>query len=137
MPAIANITVADGQVTPINHIYEPAGVSSDGTAKWVENVGGSLTGRPQFSINVTSPKGTAATAASKVRLKLTIPRVVSGTDLNGMPYSTILSRPLVDVVFNLTGDMAQAQRDDIHGLLVSFLGNASVKEAIRKVVPFY
>lgn len=137
MPAIGNITVADGQATPANHTFVPAGVSPDGTAKWAENTSSSLYGRPTFTLSVTNPKANAATAASKVRLKLTIPRVVSGTDLNGLPYNTVLSRPLVDVVFNLTGDMAQAQRDDLHAELVNFLQNASVKEAIRNVVPFY
>lgn len=136
MPAVSALTLSDRQATPINHIFNPAGSTGDLTS-WVETASGAVVGRNQLSVSVVTPKNNTGTAANKVRIKMTMPRVISGTDASGRPYQEVLSRPIVDAVFNITNDMTLSDRKVLIGLFTSALLSPSIMEAVEQVTPFY
>lgn len=55
MAAIAPLTLADGQATPVNHTFSPVGKDALGVAKWVDRSSGIAIGYPTVSLLVQEP----------------------------------------------------------------------------------
>lgn len=70
MAQIANLVLADGQATPVNHTFSPIDVR-DGVAKWADKVGGISVGFPVITYSVRQP--TKAARSYKITRKITLP----------------------------------------------------------------
>jgi hypothetical protein len=58
MTAIAALTLADGQGTPVNHTFSPDGIDGAGVAAWVDRSGGIALGFPKITLSMRSPSKT-------------------------------------------------------------------------------
>lgn len=70
MAQIANLVLADGQATPVNHTFSPIDVR-DGVAKWADKVGGISVGFPVITYSVRQPS--KAARSYKITRKITLP----------------------------------------------------------------
>lgn len=71
MSAIANIVLADGQATPVNHTFAPVNINQVGTAKWADRSGGIAIGYPVVTLNVREPQ--KGSPLFKVSMKVVVP----------------------------------------------------------------
>lgn len=55
MTAIAAMTIADGQATPVNHTFAPVNIDVQGVARWADRSGGIALGFPVITFSLKSP----------------------------------------------------------------------------------
>lgn len=68
MPAVATIVLADGQATPVNHSFIPAGQDAQGVWWFEDQSSGNAVGFNRISIALVRPGNPAPGASSENRL---------------------------------------------------------------------
>lgn len=129
MPAIATLSVNDGQAAPVAHSFAP--VSTDGArAKWADRSPSIPAGFKVLSIEMAEPSGNRT--VHKVTLGLTDPVVaaVDGAD-------TVVRYNSAQLVLNIHPDSTLQNRKDILAYVANLAANASVKTAVENLEPFY
>lgn len=142
MPAIKPLTIADGQVTPVNHIFTPANPQT-GTlknlvpARWQELNGDSFVGARRITMSVV-PDFTV-NGVSKVRIVVADP--VIATPSQGCCVDTTLSQvaytDFVNINFNIASNASSAKRKDILAFAKNVLASAEVKAAVETLEAVY
>lgn len=129
MPAIANLTIADGQASPANHTFAVS--TTDGQkAKWLEKTAGSSLGYYQLTYSARSAG--SPTAADVVEVGLILPTLsIDGTLISQARKSS------ASVRFNFAQTATDQERKDLVAYVANFMANASVKAAIPAIEPFY
>lgn len=127
MPAIAGITIADGQPTPVNRTFAPLGVSSDFVASYENRSGGIQVGYDTLSIGFRRANGKVRN--NKVTLKMSLPILevtspATSTGIQPQPTKAYSCDVFVDFVCS---DRSSAQdRKNLVTLLRNALASAGV-----------
>jgi hypothetical protein len=129
MPAIANLTINDGQAAPAAHTF--AVVGTTGTkATWADKSGGIPIGYTKLTNEVREAKST--NGAHSVIFGFELP--VMGT-VNGV--STRVRVSSAQVRFNYAQDSTDQERKDAVAYVINALSLASVKAAAINIEPHY
>ena len=129
MPAIAALSINDGQVAPVAHTFSP--VSIDGsTAKWADRSPSIPAGFRHISLEVSPPSGSRT--VHRITGGYMIPTVatVSGVD-SVVRYSS------AQVVLNVHPDATLQERKDLLAYVANSLGLASWKTSVENLEPHY
>lgn len=129
MSAIANITLADGQATPVNKTFEvmTAQAGQDVPARWVEKTAGVYAG----FIQLTSLVRRTTNKSTKVQVKVALPKL-SSDGLNSLVHTGYGT-----VDFTIPDTMSLQERKDLSRFLANALDNAIIRDAIENTSPAY
>lgn len=128
MPAIASLSINDGQATPAAHTFA-VGTTDGQAAKWIEKSAAASTG--YFPLTYSVRMGKTPTAANVVEIGITMP-TLDGTSVNG-----VMRKSSASVRFNFAQTASQQEMKDLVAYVTNFLSNATVKAAIPALDPFY
>jgi len=138
MTAIAALTLADGQATPVNHTFSPVKVDAAGIAKWVDRSGGIALGYPTITMSVKEPS--KGSRNFKVTRKLVIPvlEVTSPSTTTGIqPAPTLAYNMIQNVEWVLPERSTLAQRSDLIAYAKNFDALAVSTEAVKNFETVY
>jgi len=130
MTAIAALTLADGQGTPVNHTFNPVNIDNVGVAKWADRSGGIALGFPTVSFSLRNP--TQSSRAYKLTAKVVTPvlEVTSPSTASGIqPAPTLAYNLIATLDMVLPERSTVAQRKDLLAFLKNYLANAAVMTA--------
>lgn len=129
MAQVANLTLADGQTTPANHIFTvmTAQYGSDGPAKW-RDIASYVTPMGQYTLSMLVRR---TTAADKVSIKLTMPGI--STDGTATKLYTVTA--VAD--FILPDGATVQERKDAVAFMRNALANSIITDAIWNGSPAY
>lgn len=129
MPAIATLSINDGQAAPVAHSFAP--VSTDGSlAKWADRSPSIPSGFRGISHEVLPPAGNRT--VHKVTFGFNVPVV---TTVNGV--DTVVRYSSGQVVLNIHPDSLLQERKDLLAYVTNFMSNATVKTSVENLEPFY
>lgn len=130
MAAIAAITIADGQATPVNHTFNP--VSTE-PANFRENGSASVPVVGQPSIVVDTSLNPSQTGVSKAKVTLVIPvlETASGSTVGGFtPAPAVAYYLTAKLEMLLPSRSTSAQRKDLRVMLKNLLLDNQVVQAV-------
>lgn len=128
MTAIAALTIADGQATPVNHTFSPVNIDQVGVAKWADRSGGIALGFPTLTFSMRQP-ATKGSRNYRVTAKVTLPVLEAtspSTSTGIQPAPTKAYDLLATLEFVLPERSTLAQRNDLIAYVKNFLANATV-----------
>lgn len=133
MPAIGSLTLADGQVSPVNHTYAP--VSTTGSkATWAERVATGQAFWPMLTNEVVFPTSKDQKSSKPITVRVTFYYPVGVTE-NGVTSLDHFSSVTTNFYFAPTS--SEAERKDIVALYLNNMSNSTVKTSISSLEPFY
>lgn len=136
MPAIGQITIYDGQATPVAHVFNPIQTSP---AVFKENSAGlPQIGEPE--IIATSKLARGADAVNRVKLTLRLPYLeeTSGATSGGYVAPPKLAfHDQVTVEFLMPVRSDSSQRKDLRVMLIDLLGEAQVVNMVDDLATLY
>lgn len=120
MPAIASISLLDGETTPVAHNFEPAKSNSD-YAMFEDRVGGVYVGYGKLVLQLARPKGVSRVAnrelVATARIEQPVLESLGTSDSGLTPPPTLAMRPWVEVSYHLPERMTRQQRKNLHTLM--------------------
>jgi hypothetical protein len=129
MPAIAALTINDGQSTPASHTFSP--VTTDGSlAKLADRSPSIPAGYRVISHEVTPPSGNRTTSKIQTGFMIPVVATVDGSD-KVVRYSS------AQVTLNIHPEATLQERKDLRAYLVNFFDEADIKTSIENVEPLY
>jgi hypothetical protein len=129
MPAIAALSINDGQGTPVAHSFAP--VTTDGSiAKWADRSPSIPAGFQTISYEVSAPSGNRTTNKLQAGFLFPVVATVDSVD-KVVRYSS------AQISMNIHPEATLQERKDIVAYLANFLGLASVKTSVENIEPFY
>lgn len=132
MPANANIVIADGASTPVNHTFVPSGlIGSMGLAQFTERSDGVFVGEPKLDITIRPV--TKGQATRKATVIMTQPKRVTDTDGN----VTVAYENLGKLEFTYSVSSTTAERKNLRVLLANAALHATVAQAIDNNETFW
>lgn len=129
MPSASNIVLADGQVTPVNHTFEPKRIAAD-TAVFSDRDAATSAGQKQLILGFSATSANRKTDRATMRISMPIEQVVDGVTV--VAYTARIS---CDVV--IPESMTQAQRDDLAAFFKNAAADAVVQGMITNLDPVY
>lgn len=129
MPAIAALTINDGQNTPAAHSFA-VGTTDGNKAQWYEKSAGVVSGYLGLSMSVRM--ATSATGANSVIIDFNQP-ILGGV----APALSVVRRSSASLRFNFAQDASDQERKDLVAYITNFLSNAGAKAAIPALEPYY
>lgn len=132
MTAFTNITINDGQATPVAHTFTARRLEN-GVAKWQDLVSGIAVGFPTIQASLREPVKNSKSPIYKASLKVTLPVLET---VNASTYNGITPAPTkaYDVVANLDILLPERStlqdRKNIQAYLVNALNQADLKSMI-------
>lgn len=134
MTAFANITINDGQATPVAHTFTARRIEN-GIAKWQDISGGIAVGFPTITAALREPVAGSKTGRSyKATIKIRVPvlETVNASTWNGItpaPTKAYDVEANLDLIFP---ERATAQnRKDLRAYVANALGQADLKALIE------
>jgi hypothetical protein len=131
---IANITINDGQATPVAHTFEP--IKSTLPALYRESLADvPVIGNGRVSVNNRTTNG-----LNKVTVLLELPALETATGGNPEGYTAAPAEAYkhqVKAEFILPDRGTVAQRKDLRVLLLNLLANAQIVDLIDELAPPY
>jgi hypothetical protein len=131
--ALANIVLADGQVSPVNHTFTYN--TEMPLADWSDKVGGISIGEPHITMSVSNP--TSARKTRKVSVKIWVPRleVISGDAGGYTPAPRVAYTPLFEAHFVAPDRMSTAETADLFAYAKNLFANAMFKAVVVDRLP--
>lgn len=129
MPAIASLSINDGQASPVAHTFAP--VSTTGAkAKWADRSPTIPAGFRLISHEIIEPTGNRTTY--KVVFGFMFPKVatVDGVD-------TVVRYDSGQLILNIHPDSTTQDRKDDLAYVTNFASNSTVKTSVENLEPFY
>lgn len=139
MTAFTNITINDGQATPVAHTFTARRIDA-GIAKWQDLSSGIAVGFPTITATLREPVRGNKSSIYKANVKITLPVLEV---VNSSTYSGITPAPTkaYEVVANLEILMPErstlADRKNIHAYLVNALNQLDLKAMITDLNMVY
>lgn len=139
MSAFANITLNDGQATPVAHTFTARRLDA-GVAKWQDISSGIAVGFPTLSASLREPIKGSKQPNYKVQLKIVYPVLEV---VNASTYSGITPAPTkaYDCVANLEVILPErstnAARKDVRAYIANALANVDLKSMIEDLNMVY
>lgn len=129
MPAIAALSINDGQTTPVAHTFNP--VTTNGSeAKWADRSPSIPAGFRTISHEVQGPAGSRT--VNRITMGFYIPVVAT---INGVDQ--VVRYNSAQVILNIAPDAVLQDRKDLLAYVANSLDNASIKASVENVEPFY
>lgn len=129
MPAIAALSINDGQTTPVAHTFSP--VRTDGSkAQWADRSPSIPSGYRLISHEVSEPNGSRTVHRLTFGFMFPVVATVNGVD-------TVVRYNSAQVVLNVHPDSLLQERKDSLAYIANFLANATVKTSVENLEPFY
>lgn len=136
MSSLSDLTIADGQATPVNHTftaYQPQ--NSSNPAIWQNTEASTPAGFRKITLSVSQPK--SAGAPYKVRMVISDPVLAAipagccvDTNIPQVSYVDFF-----DATFSLPYSSTVANRTDILAYAKNFLAQSVVLNAVTKLEP--
>lgn len=129
MPAIAALSINDGQATPAAHTFAVVGTTGQ-KAVWADKTGGIPVGYVKLTQEVREAK--SSTGAHSVIFGYELPTVstVSGVNTRARVSSA-------QVRFNFAQDSTDQERKDLVAYVINSLSNASVRPSVYNIEGHY
>lgn len=125
MAVIANMTIADGAATPVNHTFTAKGVKN-GVAKWKDQVSGVELGMP--SVTFSLRESTKDNPMTKVTIKFRLPALE--TDPSFLVPTLAYEDSATLEFLTHTRDTTQ-NRDDLQTFVYNLLNQSNMIAAIK------
>jgi len=138
MTAIAALTLADGQATPVNHTFSPVNIDSAGIAKWADRSGGIALGFPIVTFSMRAP--TKTSRVYKVSRKIVVPVLeqTSASTATGIQPAPTLSYSLThNEEWILPERSTLAQRKDLLAYVKNMTNNTVMSTAVQDFESVY
>lgn len=138
MTAIAAVTLADGQATPVNHTFAPVNIDATGVAKYADRSTGISVGFPTVSFSIKQP--TKASPSYKVTAKVTLPvleQTSPSTATGIQPAPTLAYNLLASVDMVLPERSTLAQRKDLLAYFRNYMAHAVITAAVNDYEAVY
>jgi hypothetical protein len=138
MTAIAALTLADGQATPVNHTFNPVNIDQAGVAKWADRSGGIALGFPVITFLMRNPSKTSRNY--KVTAKVVVPvlEVTSPSTASGIqPAPTLAYNLTAAIEMVLPERSTLGQRNDLLAYVKNALANAVITAAVQSFESVY
>jgi hypothetical protein len=138
MSAIAALTIADGQATPVNHAFSPVNIDAAGVARWADRSGGIALGYPVISQSLRAP--TKSSRNYKLTLKVAVPtlEVTSPSTSTGIQPAPTLAYSLVGTMeFILPERSSLQERKNLEAYVKNMLANGVFANAIENFESVY
>lgn len=129
MPAIANLTINDGQAAPAAHTFSVVGTTGT-KATWADKAGGIPTGYAKLTNEVREAKSSNGAHSVIFGFELPVMATVNGV-------STRVRVSSAQVRFNYAQDSTDQERKDAVAYVINALSLASVKTAAINIEPHY
>lgn len=130
MPAIAALTIADGQATPVNHTFSPVNIDSSGIAKWADRSGGIALGYPVVTFSQRPPVRGSRNYKMIVKVSLPVLEQTSASTATGIQPAPTLSYALSGTMELVMPERSTlAQRNDLLAYVRNMMANATVVTA--------
>lgn len=131
MSQMANLTLADGQATPVNHTFGPQGFQ-DAIATWLDRSGGIAVGYPKVTFRLDEANANKANNKLTVRVVRPVLEATSPSTSTGIqPAPTLAYNLVFEANFVLPQRSALAERNDILAYAKNLLANAIVTNAVQ------
>lgn len=133
MPAIAAITIADGQTTPVNKTFNPDSIKND-VSQWFDRSGGIAVGYPVITTSVRPPSRNSTSRVNKVQVKIVVPILeqVAPSVVWTKAYESTAT-----VEFMLHERSTLQNRKDILAFVKNLMAHAVVQSAVHDLEPVY
>jgi len=129
MPAIGNVSINDGESTPVAHVFTP--VNTEGGKALLENRNTTVAaGSETLTVEVRRIPG--STTSDQVHLELTLPSVAT---VNGV--AQVVRSQKAKLSFYVSKQGSQQERKNQRVLLANALQNASIAAAIDNIEWLY
>lgn len=135
MPQNTTITIKDGEATPLDHVFNPTKIDSNGVAAFQERTSGVPVGMPAITLSVRAP--TKGSPTYKVTGKLVIPKVVTVTGSDGKSITSVDYENLANFSFVLSERSTKQERVNIRTLVSNALKNVSIAPTIDDLESFW
>lgn len=148
MPALAALTINDGQATPVAHTFSPVRLDEKGVATFFDRSGGVAIGFPRLTFSMKEPIGqiTAGTDSSakkrsyKSILTIDVPTMEStsaatGTGIPPAPTVAMIHSSRTEFLLPERGTLAN--RNDLLAYTVNAQSNATIKGALQNLEGFF
>lgn len=141
MPAFADITINDGQGTPVAHTFKPTEITGDGVAIYHDRSSGIAIGYNRVALSMKMPSAAGAGMASEaknrvIRKKITIDcptmestSAATGTGITPAPTVAYVDRVVVEFLSPERNTLQN--RKDIHAYAKNLLAHATVTSLIQ------
>lgn len=132
MTAIAALTLANGETTPVNKTFDPVTIKNE-VAQWAERSTGIALGFPIVTFSMRAPANAKGARNYRMVAKVVVPvlEVTSASTGTGIqPAPTKAYDMIANVEMVLPERSTQQQRKDIAAFARNFLGSAVVTAAI-------
>lgn len=149
MPAIAAVTLANGEATPVNHTFNPLGQDVKTGIWWFEDqsprvAASSSLGYPRIGIRTKrdtemQPGTSAKNTITRVELMVALPQLETlGTGSSGFtPAPTIAYVDRFKGEFLLSSRDVLADRKDVLAYAKNFFSNALVVDLVQNLTALY
>lgn len=146
MPALANITINDGQATPVAHTFNPSGPDKNGVNYFYDRSGGIAIGFPAISIDLREPLPAKPNGVSSlervyratVKVIMPVLEVTSASTGTGIQPAPTKAYDLVfKGEFLLPERATQANRKDILAFAKNILANANITSLVQDLESIY
>lgn len=139
MTAFTNITINDGQATPVAHTFTARRIDN-GVAKWQDISGGIAVGFPTITSSLREPIKGSSTPLYKDVMKITLPvlEVVNSSTYSGItPAPTKAYDLQVNVEFLMPERSTNQDRKNIRAYVANALAQADLKAMIEDLNMVY
>jgi hypothetical protein len=138
MTAIAALTLADGQATPVNKTFSPVNIDQSGVARWADRSGGIALGYPSVTFSSRAP--TKGSRSYKVNAKVVVPvleQTSASTATGIQPAPTLSYSLLANVEFVIPERSTLQNRKDLLAYLRNYLANAVITSGVQDFESVY
>lgn len=138
MAAIAVLTLANGETTPVNHTFSPVNIDAAGVAKWADRIGGIALGYPVVTMSLRQPSKGSRNYKLTAKVVTPVLEVTSPSTATGIqPAPTKAYDILMTVDMVLPERSTLQQRKDASAFLRNFLSNAVITNAVENFESVY
>lgn len=143
MTAFANVVLADGLVTPVNHTFakKKIGDGNDANtilAMWEDRVTGVFVGFPKISQQTRFPGTAKGPRSTKVSVKIILPimEVVSNSTVSGIaPAPTVAYQNFASLEIVTAERSSIESRKDLYAYLKNYVLTLEFKNAVIDLDP--
>lgn len=147
MPALASLTVNDGQATPVAHTFTPVRLDEKGVATFYDRSSGIAIGFPRFTFSLKEPIGiykagaqSSGQRAYRSVMTIDVPKLESTSAATGTgisPAPTVAYVHSARIQLDMPERGTPADRSDLHAYAGNFLANATIKSALQNLEAFF
>lgn len=138
MTAIAALTLADGQTTPVNHTFNPVNIDQAGVAKWADRSGGIALGFPVVTFSLRNPSKTSRNYKVSAKVVIPVLEVTSPSTSTGIqPAPTLAYNMTATIDMVLPERSSLLQRKDLLAYAKNTLNDAVLSAAVQSFESVY